>query len=151
MPRRPRPLHAYVGSSLPPELMHGLADQERWLRLVRAALPEALASQCRHCIRKDGRLIIQVNSSSTATLLRFQAPALLERITAMTSETFTGIQIRNLMPLTFELESRKVASCPGTAARRHILESAATRDADEISAALARLGQALDRRAARLS
>lgn len=146
MPRRPRPLHAYVRNSLPSALMRGLADQALWLRRVRAALPDALASQCHYCICKNGQLIIQVSSSSTATLLRFQAPALLERIAGMTSEPIKGIQIRNLLSPTFEPDPRQVANQPGAAASRHLLASAAERDGDEISAALARLGQTLDRR-----
>lgn len=147
MPRRPRPLHSYVRNSLPPEMIRSLANQALWLRRVQDALPDALASQCRYCMYKDGQLIIQVNSSSTATLLRFQAPALLERMAAKTTEPLKGIQVRNLIAATFEQEARQVAGSPGAAASRHLFASAAERDGDEIGAALRRLGQTLNRRA----
>lgn len=143
MSNYPRRLSAYFQGFLPASLTRELSEQERLLQAVRAALPLALATQCQYCIKQREQLIIQVESSASATLLRFQAPALLARLATEHDLRFAEVRIRNLIPANSQGTALKPAPQPEGNASRHIMESAKGCTSDEIRSSLLRLAQTL--------
>jgi hypothetical protein len=140
----PRRLNFYFQTFLPGVLVRELSEQDRLLQSVRASLPPALASQCRYCIKKREQLIIQVDSSATATLLRFQAPSLLAHMAREHGFRFTDVQVQNLISASSEAAAVTTATTPGAKASRHIKDSADGCTSDEIRCALLRLSKTLD-------
>lgn len=145
MNSHPRRLSAYVQGFLPATLVRELSEQERLLQAVRAALPRALAIQCQHCLKHREQLIIQIESSAGATLLRFQAPALLARLATEHGLHFSDLRVRNLIPSTYPTTAVKPARNPEGNASRHLLESAKDCASEEIRSSLLRLARTLDR------
>lgn len=142
----PRRLNTYFRGFLAGRLAAELTEQERLLRNVRAALPAALASQCRYCLKKRGQLLIHVESSAAATLLRFHGTELLGRIANEQGLHFTRLVIRNLATPSDDAEKNPLALSTGPDVQAHLVATAEDCTHDEIRSSLFRLARTLDRK-----
>lgn len=144
MPVYPRRLNTYLRDSLAGGLAAELSEQQQLLRDVRAALPPGLGSQCRYCHKKQGQLIIQMESAAAATLLRFQAAEVLRRMAAGQGMHFTGLLIRNLIPASSTAEPPQTAIQSASTVRNHLMAAAEDCASEEIRASLLRLARTLE-------
>ncbi len=139
----PRRLNSFFRNSTLSALTASVAEQQELLRRVRTLLPVGLRDHCKHCIRKNDTLIIQVESVAQATLMRFQAPTLLGQIAPMVGHPIRDIQIRNLPPISTDTGKPAVAHHQSKMTAHHLIASAESCNSEEIKAALTRLGRTL--------
>ncbi|NDG88131.1 MAG: DUF721 domain-containing protein, partial [Gammaproteobacteria bacterium] len=71
MPPSPKPLHHLLREGPLFALKREALEQQSWLVMVKELLPENLRLACLGCVLKGDVLVIQMSSSSFATLLRF--------------------------------------------------------------------------------
>jgi hypothetical protein len=94
MLERPHPVGQLLRSGGWAALAAELEAQARLLAVVRAALPEALAAHCRHCVPAADSLLLYVDSPASASPLRFYGPALVAAVAAATGRTFQDFRVR---------------------------------------------------------
>lgn len=133
-----------IGTLLAGRFTSVLSEQERLIRAVQERLPTPLRAHCRHCIRKGDTLVIQVGSSSHASIIRFHAPTLLRSMNDDLGLQLRDIQIRNLIPKGEPTANRRTHS-PVEGSARHILEAASACESGDIRTSLLRLGSTLSR------
>lgn len=143
MPGKPEPLRTLLGSSALAPLRAQMERQERLLQAVRRGLPEFLADHCRHCVAKDDRLLIYVDSAAWGSQLRFYGPSLLAHLEQSAGYRFRDVRLRSLVQ-TSERESPK-RRVPAASAGAIVRESAENSTSDEIREALLRLSRTLER------
>ena len=133
-----------IGALLAGRFTFDLNEQDRLVRAVQERLPAPLRTHCRHCIRKGDTLVIQIGSSSHASLIRFHAPTLLRSMNDDLGLQLRDIQIRNLIPKGEPITNRR-AEKPGDGSARHILEAASACESGDIRTSLLKLGATLSR------
>jgi len=143
MPAYPRRFAACCRRAMPATLTSDLAEHARLLLRVKSVLPPPLSRQCRYCRSQGGVLIVQMESSAMASLLRFQTPAILERLGAEHGLHFTDLVIRNWLPEANAAADRPKPPRPSARAGEHLLQAAESCAVDEIKSALLRLGHTL--------
>ena len=144
MRKYPRPLSTYLGHGPLETLAAEIAEQQRWLEIVRNLLPASLGQHCAHVMRNKHTLVVMVDSAAGATLLRFQAPGLLLKIQSEVDPSVIEIKVRIGRPLANPSQSTQ-PKVMRAAVVRHLEEFRKTCEYPEIREALLRLGQTLKR------
>lgn len=70
-----------------------IQQQHQILQRIQAVLPEALAKQVRHCLIRDKKLLIYMDSAAWASQLRFYNSVILAAIVPLTR---TPVEIMNI-------------------------------------------------------
>ena len=146
MPPSPNSLHHLLREGPLLALQREALEQQSWLERVRELLPERLRLACLSCVLKGDVLVIQMDSSSFATLLRFQAPLLLKALKDKRGKPLRNIEVRvhvSVLPRPREAPMRK--PCSKTTAH-HLREYAQQVASDDMAASLKRLVDTLERR-----
>jgi hypothetical protein len=119
--------------------------QAEILRRVRQALPDFMGLHCRHCVVRDERLLIYMDSPAFASQLRFYAPSLLEKLDVGSGPRIRDIQVRNLLAVAPEPGSSqpKPRNARSSASGEALVAAAEGMASEEIKAALLRLGRTL--------
>lgn len=133
-----------IGTLLAGRFTSVLGEQEKLVRAIQERLPTPLRPHCRHCIRRGDTLVIQVGSSSHASLFRFHAPSLLRSMNDDLGLQLRDIQIRNLIPRV-EPTAKPRVDRPIAGSAKHVLEAAAACESGDIRTSLLRLGSTLSR------
>ncbi len=146
MPPSPKPLQHLLREGPLFALKREALEQQSWLVMVKELLPESLRLACLGCVLKGDVLVIQMSSSSFATLLRFQAPLLLKALKDRKGKPLRTIEVRThvgVLPRGREAPMRK--PCPKTTSQ-HLRAYAEQAPSDDMAAALRRLVDTLERR-----
>jgi hypothetical protein len=145
MPGNPIPLSGLLGSVGLASIHAQLEGQERLLRAVRQGLPDFLRGHCPHCVAKDDRLVLYVDSPAFASQVRFFGPSLLAHLEQATGQRFRDIQIRNLLPAAPRPGAKRPITPPAPGITEMLRATADNSSSGEIRDALVRLSQTLDR------
>ena len=144
MARKPRPLSSFLGGSSTLESLVAEAHRHgRLLEQVHACLPATMRLHCRHCLIRGRTLVLLVDSPGSATLLRFQLPALLDQLRAREGLPIQDIRLRNLQAVRDITDNRRRLPRVGRAVPESIRQAAIGRETSEIGAALLRLSRTL--------
>lgn len=79
-------------------LQQQIAAQQQLLLQVKAALPEFLALEVKHCVLKNSQLLLFTSSAAWASQLRFYSQAILQATWAPNNVQATSVQIRVIAP-----------------------------------------------------
>jgi hypothetical protein len=110
---------------------------------IKKNLPPVLADHCIHCVPKQDRLIVYVDTAAFASQLRFFVPALVQALASTTHSVFKEIQIRIAMPTGHQERATKKALPLTEAAGIHVNKTAEACQSEEIRLSLLRLGRTL--------
>ena len=84
-------------------------------RLLQRFLEPPLGEHCRVANLRQGRLLLQADASAWATRLRFQAPALIDRLRrALPGEPLKSVQVQVCPPATPARQARRASALLST-------------------------------------
>jgi hypothetical protein len=125
------------------ELNRTLNLHRQTLAEIKKNLPPVLADHCIHCVPKQDRLIVYVDTAAFASQLRFFAPTLIDALASTTYSGFKEIKIRIAMPTAHPEGATKKALPLTETAAIHVSKTAETCQSEEIRLSLLRLGRTL--------
>ncbi len=145
MPKHPDTPQSFLKDEVFKTVFRRIEFHASLLKTIKEGLPEMLANQCKHCVaREDGGLVIFTESQSVASQLRFYAPTLLVKVNADLKFPFTKLLVRAMQ----QPEPEATGKLMKPVSQRTIATIKTSRHADSndvLSAALARLGDTMER------
>jgi hypothetical protein len=145
MTDKPKPVQALLGGTALTSIRAELEAQARLLQALRDSLPDALGEHCRHCVAKNDRLTIYVDSPAWSSQLRFYGPSLLTHLEQSVGYRFKNIQIHNLLRAQGAgIGPVKPPLVPPVRGVSEILRQNADSSPPEIKEALLKLSRAID-------
>ena len=120
--------------------------QQQLLAKIRAIVPEEIACHIQHCVHSGEQLLIYTESASWASQIRFYNRVILNKFAEIGQQNFSSLQVRIIPPQ--QEAVRSTAAYLPTAENIKLLRSQLNNDAnqDELSAALSRLAETLEKR-----
>jgi len=151
MATKPEPTRQFLNNPMFQDIHQRVAIHARLLRKIKETVPGPMAEHCLHCVAKeDGSLVLYTDSQAFASQLRFHVPSILARLDAVGETSIRQIAIRNLAmePQPGPAKPAARMKKPSTEAIEAIKASSRRDGGDELDAALARLGESMERYAA---
>jgi hypothetical protein len=145
MSGHPEPLKGFLDNSALAALRAQLDLQGQVLRAVRQGLPEFMASHCRHCVLKEERLVIYVDSPAFASQVRFYGPTLRLHLETALGRRIGDIQVRNLLPAAPSPTEAVRFALPSRGTGAIVRAAAENSEPGELRDALLRLSRTLER------
>jgi hypothetical protein len=123
-----------------------IEQQHRILQRIQAVLPGTLAKQIRHCLIRDKKLLIYMDSAAWASQLRFYKSAILAAISPLTRTPIETLQIKILAGQTgLILGSKRKAKIPSVEKIAIIRNNSLTVSDHQLKSALLKLSSTLEK------
>lgn len=152
MTSKPESARQFLNNTIFQDIHRRIAFHTELLRRIKQAVPAPMASHCLYCVaREDNSLVLYTDSQAFASNLRFLAPAILTKLNAPGDLTIMHMQIRNLNLTSPTAVEKPVTPMnkPSAETIEMVKASSLCAADDELSAALARLGDTMERYAAK--
>lgn len=134
----------YFGSDRLTPWLARIAEQQQLLELLRSALPEGLSQHAVHCVLSGNKLIVYCRSAAWASQIRFFQSLILNKINGAGQRNIGSLQVRLLLDSAAP-QATKTKRLPSRQVVEGLIEQSAG-EADELAAALNRLGKTLLKR-----
>jgi hypothetical protein len=123
-----------------------IEQQQRILKQIKAVLPDNLATQTKHCLIKDQKLLVYTDSAIWASQLRFYNSAILASIQPLVKTPIENLQIKIISRTTglIVITERK-ANLPSLEGIDLIRKHSLSISDDKLSVALLKLSTTLKR------
>ncbi len=123
-----------------------IEQQQRILKQIKAALPDELAKQTKHCLIKDHKLLVYTGSAIWASQLRFYNTAILASIQTLVKFPIDNLQIKIISRATGLTETaQRKANLPSLEGIDLIRKHSLSISDDKLSVALLKLSTTLKR------
>jgi hypothetical protein len=123
-----------------------IEQQQRILKQIKAVLPENLATQTKHCLIKDHKLLVYTDSAIWASQLRFYNNAILASIQPLVKTPIENLQIKIISRTTgLIVTTQRKANLPSIEGIDLIRKHSLSISDDKLSVALLKLSTTLKR------
>jgi hypothetical protein len=130
-------------------MVYALGQMEMQLRIlqhIQAVLPVAMASQIRHCLIKDKKILIYMNSAAWASQVRFYENTILAATASLKKTPCEIMQIRVMTDQTgLRLGPKRMAIMPSKQKIENIRNHGLAIEHDQLASALLKLSTTLEK------